>query len=297
MTPLESLKLDEIVRVKKQGFVQQKETGFFNCRIVTGNGKLTAEEGIKICQLAKKYGDGEIAFATRQTVEIMGISKENLELIKKEINELGLIMGAIGPKIKPIVACKGSNCQNGLIDTFALAEKLHQLFFVRYHDVELPNKFKITVSGCSNKCVKPELNDIGIVGQLIPQIHSNLCVGCKECIIEQKCEMHAAYTAGGKIHIDTKACTHCGRCVNQCEYGVINSGITGYKLYIGGRWGKEIKAGFPLSKIILGEEQLLSVVERAITLYKESGNQGERFADVVQRIGYGEVESILLGLK
>lgn len=295
MSQLEKLKLNHTDQARKREFVQQKENGFFNCRIVTGNGKLTAEEGIKICELAKQYGDGEIAFATRQTVEIMGISRENLDLVKKEITEMGLIMGEIGPKIKPIVACKGSNCQYGLIDTFALAEKLHQLFFVRYHDVELPNKFKITVSGCANKCVKPELNDIGIVGQLIPQIRSEKCVNCKECVIERKCEMHAVYKAGGKIHIDTKACTHCGQCMNQCEYGVISSGISGYKLYIGGRWGKEIKAGYPLSKIILGEEQLLSVIERAIALYKESGNQGERFADVIQRIGNAEVEKILLG--
>ena len=295
MSQLEELKLGQSAKIRRQGFVQQKENGFFNCRIVTGNGKLTAEEGIKICELARKYGDGEIAFATRQMVEIMGISKEDLELVKKEISELGLIMAKLGPKIKPIVACKGSNCQFGLIDTFALAEKLHQLFFIRYYDVELPNKFKITVSGCANKCVKPELNDIGIVGQLIPQIRTENCINCKVCVIEQKCEMHAAYRAGGKIHIDTNICTHCGQCMNKCEYGVINSGISGYKLYIGGRWGKEIKAGYPLSKIILGEEQLFSVVERAITLYKEAGNQGERFADVISRIGYAEVEKILLG--
>lgn len=295
MSQLEMQKPDDIAQARKQGFVERKQTGLYNCRIVTGNGKLTAQEGIEICELAKKYGDGEIGFATRQTVEIMGISEENLGLVKKEIANLGLTMGTIGPKIEPIVACKGSTCKYGLIDTFALAEKLHQLFYVRYHDVELPNKFKITLSGCSNKCVKPELNDIGIVGQLIPQIHSDLCVGCKECVVLQKCEMHAAYLADGKIHIDTKICTHCGQCVNQCEYGVINSGIVGYKLYVGGRWGKEIKAGYPLSKIILGEEQLLSVVERTIALYKERGNQGERFADVVQRIGYAEVEKMLLG--
>lgn len=295
MSPLEKLELEEIDQIRELGFLQQKNTGLFNCRIVTGNGKLTAEEGIRICELAKKYGDGEIAFTTRQTIEIIGISKENIKLMKKDIHALSLTMGGVGPKIRPIVACKGSTCQYGLIDTFSLADKLHQLFFVRYHDVELPNKFKITVSGCSNKCVKPELNDIGIVGQLIPQIHSNLCIGCKKCLIEEKCKMHAAYLAGGKIHIDTKACTHCGQCVNICEYGVINSGISGYKVYIGGRWGTEIMAGYPLTKIILGEEQLLSVVERAIALYRETGSKGERFADVVQRVGCAEVEAILLG--
>ena len=32
----------------------------------------------------------------------------------------------------------------------------------------LPHKFKIAVGGCPNNCVKPDLNDLGIVGQRVP---------------------------------------------------------------------------------------------------------------------------------
>ena len=44
----------------------------------------------------------------------------------------------------------------------------HDEFYVNWHDVKLPHKFKIAVGGCPNNCVKPNLNDLGIVGQLIP---------------------------------------------------------------------------------------------------------------------------------
>ena len=70
------------------------------------------------------------------------------------------------------MSCKGTTCQYGLIDTFDLSEKLHERFYVGYHGVELPHKFKIAVGGCPNMCVKPDLNDLGIVGQRVPQVES-----------------------------------------------------------------------------------------------------------------------------
>ena len=35
--------------------------------------------------------------------------------------------------------------------------------------VKLPHKFKIAVGGCPNNCVKPNLNDLGIIGQRVPE--------------------------------------------------------------------------------------------------------------------------------
>ena len=77
--------------------------------------------------------------------------------------------GGTGAKVRPVVSCKGTTCQYGLIDTFALSKKIHERFYVGYHDVVLPHKFKIAVGGCPNNCVKPNLNDMGIIGQRIPK--------------------------------------------------------------------------------------------------------------------------------
>ena len=32
------------------------------------------------------------------------------------------------------------------------------------------HKFKIAVGGCPNNCVKPDLNDLGIIGQMVPKL-------------------------------------------------------------------------------------------------------------------------------
>ena len=51
----------------------------------------------------------------------------------------------------------------------------------------LPHKFKIAVGGCPNNCVKPNLNDVGIIGQRIPVVDTDMCKGCKKCAIEAVC--------------------------------------------------------------------------------------------------------------
>jgi len=50
------------------------------------------------------------------------------------------------------------------IDTQGLARELHETFYKGWYDIALPHKFKIGIGGCPNNCVKPGLNDFGIMG-------------------------------------------------------------------------------------------------------------------------------------
>lgn len=294
---LESNRLsrEEIMNLRERGFYQQRESEYFNCRIVSGNGKITSKEGIAICKLAEELGQGEIAFTNRQTVEIIGIGKDHIPELEKRIKKAGVLLDGNGLKIRPIVGCKGTNCRYGLFDTFSLTDKLHQLFYVRYYENVFPNQFKIAVAGCANQCVKPELNDIGIVGQMVPKLLTDKCIHCENCAIVQLCDKKAVYQENGKVHIQTEKCTHCGLCIGECPNGALSEGVLGFRVYVGGRWGRNPNPGKPLSKLILGEEQLLSVIERALALYQDNGQKGEYFADVVQRVGMEELERKLLG--
>ena len=193
-----------------------------------------------------------------------------------------------------MVSCKGTTCQYGLCDTFALSQKLHDLYYVGYHDVSLPHKFKIAVGGCPNNCVKPNLNDLGIVGQRIPQVDLSKCRGCKVCQVEKNCPIHVAKMADGKVVIDPEACNHCGRCVGKCPFGAIEEGTYGYKVYIGGRWGKKVAEGRALRQIITSEEEVLALAEKAILFFRDEGISGERFADTIERLGFDYVEDKLL---
>jgi len=289
---------EEIKRVKGLGCLQDKRyEDVFNVRIITRNGKLTAEEQMKVAQAAAKFGSGEVTMTTRLTLEIQGVHYDDLEALFAFLEEAGLETGGTGSKVRPVVSCKGTTCQYGLIDTFALSQKLHDLYYKGYHNVSLPHKFKIAVGGCPNNCVKPDLNDLGVIGQRVPQIDLSKCKSCKVCQVQDNCPVKAAELADGKIRIDAEGCNHCGRCVGKCPFGAVTESVSGYKVYIGGRWGKKAAEGRALDKVFTSEQEVIDVVERAILFFRDEGNSGERFADTIARLGFAYVQDKLLNSK
>ncbi len=191
---------EEIKRLKGLGCLQDKRYGdVYNVRVITRNGKITSEEHRVIAEAADRFGSGAVTMTTRLTLEIQGVRHENVQPLMDFLNEHGLSTGGTGSLVRPVVSCKGTTCQYGLCDTFDLSEKLHEKFYVGYHGVTLPHKFKIAVGGCPNNCVKPDLNDLGIIGQSVPMIDFTKCRGCKVCQVEKSCPIHIAKVEDGKI--------------------------------------------------------------------------------------------------
>ena len=286
---------NEIRRVKGLGFLHNKNVpGLFQARIITRNGKITARQMAKIAKAAEIFGNGQVTFTSRMCVELQGIPYDKIEEFRAYLAEEGLETGGTGAKVRPVVSCKGTNCQYGLIDTFALSEKIHERFYKGYENVKLPHKFKIAVGGCPNNCVKPDLNDPGISGQRVPKIDLEKCRGCKKCAIELACPMKNCKVEDGKIFWNEEGCNHCGRCVSKCPFGTFTEEITAYKVYVGGRWGKRWARAMTIGKLFTSEEEVLNMVEKAILYFKENGIAGERFSDTIQRIGFENVEQALL---
>ena len=295
--PSNKIPAEEIARVKGLGFLMDKRTGnTFNGRVITRNGKITSQEMEVIAQAARKFGSGEVTMTARLTVEIQGVPFENIEPLRAFLMEqAGLETGGTGPKVRPVVSCKGTTCQYGLIDTFDLSHEIHERFYKGWHDVKLPHKFKIAVGGCPNNCVKPDLNDVGVIGQRVPQVDYDKCKDCKICQIEKACPIHIAHVENGKIVVPAEQCNHCGRCIGKCPFHAFDEHVDGYRVYIGGRWGKQVARGRFLSRVLTSREEVLDVVEKAITLFRDQGIAGERFADTVERLGFENVEKQLLG--
>ena len=68
-----TIRPEEVKRVKGMGFLNNKGTDLFNGRILTVNGKINAEQAAVIAEAAKRFGNGDIEFTTRLTVEVRGI--------------------------------------------------------------------------------------------------------------------------------------------------------------------------------------------------------------------------------
>jgi len=281
-------------KVKVLGFLSNKGTDNFSARVITVNGAITAAQAKCIVEAAELFGNGIITFTTRLTVECQGIPYDKIEDFRSYIAKEGLVTGGTGSKVRPIVACKGTTCQYGLIDAFALSKEIHERFFNGYASVKLPHKFKIAVGGCPNNCVKPDLNDLGIIGQMIPNFDEDNCNGCKKCSVAKGCPVDAAAVVDGILEINPDKCNNCGRCIGKCNFDAIQDGRQGYKIYIGGRWGKRVAHGKALNKIFTNKEEALTVIEKAILFYREQGKTGERFSQTIERLGFKNVEAQVL---
>ena len=122
------LRPEDIKRVKGLGFLQHKGTNKFNGRVITRNGRITADEAQAITDAARHYGDGHLMMTTRLTIEVSGIDYGDIDAFRADLAKAGLATGGTGAKVRPGVPCKGTTWQYGLYDTYALGEELHQPF-------------------------------------------------------------------------------------------------------------------------------------------------------------------------
>lgn len=118
----------------------------------------------KLAEIADKYGKGFVHPTVRQGLEIPFVKIENVPVAEKELKAAGILMGTSGARLRAVTTCPGNNwCRFGLIDTFGLADRLDKELGIR-SGLELPHKFKISISGCPNTCARAQSSDIGIHG-------------------------------------------------------------------------------------------------------------------------------------
>ena len=284
MSALTVSKEDE-ARVKGMGFLNNRGTDLFSARVLTVNGKVTAAQHRCMAEAAEKFGNGNLLYTTRLSVEIQGIPYDKIEEFQQFIAKEGLVTGGTGAKVRPVVSCKGTTCQYGLLDSYAISEEIYKRFYEGYRNVALPHKFKIAVGGCPNNCIKPGLNDFGIMGQRVPAYNPDDCNGCKKCSVVEVCPMKNAHLdEDGIMQIDWDTCNNCGKCVDACNFDCVTEAKAGYKIMVGGIWGKRQRLGTVIDEIYT-KEQVFEMIERALLLYREQGKTGERFGVFIRKSG------------
>lgn len=286
--------MEETERLLALGFIQNKGSDKFDCKVITNSGVVDVVMLRKIAMAAEIFGTGNVNLTREGNVEIMGIPYDKLDEVQKFCKNNGLVIGGTGPKIRPIVTCQGANCSFGVLDSYALSEKIREMFFVRLRDLELPNKFEIAVSGCPTNCVLSELYDVGIIGIKIPSFEMVNCRGCLNCTVERACPSDAAHVTDGVIKINNTLCDKCGLCVGKCPFGAVTNSTSAYKIYIGGEKSKKIIKGQAFRRVFTNEEAVLSVLVRLIYFYQEQGKKEERFGELVRRIGFDNIEKEIL---
>lgn len=284
---------NDIARVKAMGFLQNRGTEQFSGRIVPAGSVFTADDLKTVAEIADRFGNGKIAFTTRLTAEIVGISYDKIDEAVAYAEAHGLYFGGTGAKVRPVAACKGTTCIYGNYDTQALGKELHEKYYLGWDAVKLPHKFKIAVGGCPNSCMKPSLNDFGIEGHRAPVFDEEKCRGCKVCQIEKRCPMKAAKLTDGKLAIDPEICKTCGVCGDKCPFGAVaHEEDVRYQIFVGGTWGKHTRVGTPLSRLITREE-IFPILEKTMLWFKDNAYQKERLGAAIDRVGADKLEAAL----
>ena len=264
---------------KRFGFIPQRQQGYLIMRVRNCSGNMTAEGLRKLADLAERYGNGQVHVTTRQAVEIPGVKEELFEEALQAIRDAGLLPAVCGPRIRPIVACPGTDsCPYGLRATRILAKKLDDQFVTK----DLPAKTKIAISGCPNSCTKPQGNDIGFKGVVEPLIDHESCIICGACV--RRCPSEAMKIEDETLHIDDAKCLSCGVCIRLCPKKALCPGRQGYNIYVGGKGGRYSSESELLASFV-EEEQVISYLEAILATYEELAATGERLHFLLTRTG------------
>lgn len=288
-----SITKEQITSVKGRGFLLNRGTDCFSGRIVSIGGQFGADALRTIAECAEKYGNGKVIFTSRLSAEVAGIPFDKIPEAERFLEEHNLHFGGTGAKVRPVTACKGTTCVYGNIDTQALAQVIHDKFYIGMGDVKLPHKFKIGVGGCPNSCMKPSLNDVGIEGCKRFSFDPEICRGCKKCAVAENCPSKAVTVVDGKAVTDATKCTKCGVCVGKCPFGAVpKEADSACRIYVGGTWGKKQRMGTLLSGTYTADE-VPEIIEKVMLWFKENAYAKERLGAAIDRLGTDTLEAAL----
>jgi nitrite reductase (NADH) large subunit len=122
-------------------------------------GETTADELRRIADAADKYKVPTIKVTGGQRIDLLGVKKEDLVGIWKDI---GMPSGhAYAKALRTVKTCVGSEwCRMGTQDSTQMGKDLERAMWRMY----APHKVKFAVSGCPRNCAEAGIKDVGIIG-------------------------------------------------------------------------------------------------------------------------------------
>ncbi len=141
-----------------------KTTEYFMMRVGVPNGILTPLQLHTIADITEKYARGIGDVTTRQNIQMHWLTIESLPLVVDALESVGLSpKGACGDVVRNVTGCPLAGVdKHELLDAAPLAQRVAAIMTANPEFVNLPRKFKISITGCPVWCSYPEINDIGL---------------------------------------------------------------------------------------------------------------------------------------
>ncbi|KAA0448640.1 MAG: NAD(P)/FAD-dependent oxidoreductase, partial [Candidatus Thioglobus sp.] len=125
-------------------------------------GGLTTPSELKaLADIAVKYKVPTVKVTGGQRIDLLGIAKDKLKPMWKEIADAGMESGyAYGKATRTCKSCVGKDhCLMGTQDSMGLAVKMEDAVWSHF----MPHKFKMGVSGCPRNCAEATIKDFGVI--------------------------------------------------------------------------------------------------------------------------------------
>lgn len=161
---LKSIWHDEYVDERDARFINDRvhaniqKDGTFSVVPRIYGGVTTADELIRIGEVAKRHRVPMVKITGGQRIDLLGIKKDDLPRVWAE---LGMPSGhAYTKAFRTCKTCVGSEfCRYGTNDSTALGIAIEK----RFQGFEFPAKVKMAVSGCPRNCAEATVKDVGVI--------------------------------------------------------------------------------------------------------------------------------------
>jgi ferredoxin-nitrite reductase len=165
----------ETERLKWVGLYPQRQGGdAFMLRIKVPGGRMTAAQCREIGIAADAFAEGPddspvfgnryADLTTRQDIQLHWLRIEDIPRVWQRFWDVGLTtVQACGDSARNVCGCPVAGVDaNEVIDSSGVVEAISSFFTGNREYANLPRKFKIAVTGCTEDCARVEINDIGL---------------------------------------------------------------------------------------------------------------------------------------
>ncbi len=122
-------------------------------------------------------------------------------------------------------------------------------------------------------------------GGVEPNWNAENCIYCGVC--QAVCPEKAIVVdkKSKTVERDENKCVYCGKCIKSCPVEAWQ-GKSGFVISFGGLYGNRIAVGKNILPIVFDDEKLFAIVEAALNFFENNAKAGERFRNMLDRIGW-----------
>jgi NAD(P)H-dependent nitrite reductase large subunit len=156
-------------RLKWAGvFFRRQTPGRFMMRVRIANGLTNAAQMQTLADISAEFGTGLIDITTRQQAQLRGFGIEHVPEIWRRLDAVGLVSLQTGmDNVRNVIGCAAAGLSDReLFDASPIAREFTDLLLRNKAFTNLPRKFNVGITGCTEHCTHADTQDLALTPAL-----------------------------------------------------------------------------------------------------------------------------------